>query len=88
MGGCGICRRSALAGTVRSGWSYRPFFVGKVSLAVVATALLNAARGGTLLPAIFHNQLNNPPWPDARPWDGWLFPAVAIAPSGSNAAQC
>ncbi len=66
-----------LSGTVQSGWSFTPFFVGNVALAVIVTPLFNSARGSILLPMLFHWQLINPIWPDAQPWDTWLFVGVA-----------
>ena len=68
-----------LSGTVQSGWSFTPFFIGNVVLAVIVTPLFNASRGSILLPALFHFQLINPLWPDAQPYDTWFFVAVAAA---------
>ena len=42
------------------------------------TPLFNHSRGSLLLPAIFHLQLINPLWPDAQPYDTWLFVVVAV----------
>ena len=66
-----------LAGTVQSGWSFTPFFVGNVALAVLVTPLFNAARGSILLPMLFHWQLINPLWPDAQPYDTYLLVLIA-----------
>ncbi len=68
-----------LSGTLQSGWSFTPFLVGNISLAVIITPLFNASRGSILLPAIFHFQLINPLWPDAQPYDTYFFVLVAIA---------
>ena len=68
-----------LAGTVQSGWSFTPFFIGNVALAVIVTPLFNASRGSLLLPALFHFQLINPLWPDAQPYDTYFFVLVAVA---------
>lgn len=68
-----------LSGTVQSGWSFTPFFIGNVSLAVIVTPLFNSTRGSILLPALFHFQLINPLWPDAQPYDTYFFVVVAIA---------
>lgn len=68
-----------LSGTVHSGWSFTPFFVGNISLAVIVTPLFNKSRGSILLPAVFHFQLINPLWPDAQPYDTYCFILVAIA---------
>lgn len=67
-----------LSGTVQSGWSFTPFFFGNIALAVIVTPLFNASRGSILLPMIFHYQLINPLWPDAQPYDIYIFIAVAV----------
>ncbi|MGC9370198.1 MAG: CPBP family intramembrane glutamic endopeptidase [Paracoccaceae bacterium] len=66
-----------LSGTVQSGWSFTPFFIGNIALAVIVTPLFNAARGSILLPMLFHWQLINPAWPDAQPYDTYVFAGVA-----------
>ena len=66
-----------LSGTPQSAWSLTPFFVGTVALSVIVTPLFNNSRGSILLPALFHLQLINPLWPDAQPYDSWLFVIVA-----------
>ena len=66
-----------LAGAVQSGWSFTPFFIGNVVLAVLVTPLFNSASGSMLLPMLFHWQLINPFWPDAQPYDTWFLAAVA-----------
>jgi len=43
-----------------------------------AEPLFNASRGSILLPALFHFQVNNPLWPDAQPYDTYLFVVVAV----------
>ena len=68
-----------LSGTVQSGWSFTPFFIGNVVLAVLVTPLLNSSRGSLFWPMLFHWQLINPFWPDAQPYDTWILVAVAIA---------
>ena len=67
-----------LSGTVYSGWSFAPFFIGNVSLAVIVTPLFNSTRGSLLLPAAFHYQLINPLWPDGQPYDIYLFVLIAV----------
>lgn len=66
-----------LSGTVQSGWSFTPFFIGNVVLAVLVTPLFNQARGSLLWPMLFHWQLINPFWPDAQPYDTWILLVVA-----------
>jgi len=75
-----------LSGTVQSGWSFTPFFIGNVSLAVIVTPLFNSTRGSILLPAFFHFQLINPLWPDAQPYDTYFFVLVAMAAVWLNRA--
>lgn len=66
-----------LGGTPQSAWSLTPFFAGTVALSVIVTPLFNNSRGSILLPAFFHLQVINPLWPDAQPYDSWLFVVVA-----------
>ncbi len=66
-----------LSGTLQSNWQFLPFVLGATAISVMVTALFNATRGGLLLPMLFHWQLNNPAWPDAQPFDTWLFLAAA-----------
>ena len=66
-----------LSGTQQSAWSFTPFFVGCIALSVIVTALFNVSRGSILLSALFHFQLMNPIWPDAQPYDTYIFVAGA-----------
>lgn len=66
-----------LSGTVYSSWSVMPFFVGTVALSIIMTPLFNCSRGSILIAALFHLQMINPLWPDAQPYDTWLFVVVA-----------
>lgn len=66
-----------IATTPQSAWELTPFLVGTVSLSVIMTPLFNQSRGSMLLPALFHLQLITPLWPDAQPYDTWLFVIVA-----------
>jgi membrane protease YdiL (CAAX protease family) len=66
-----------LSGTPQSGWDFTPFFVGSVAVSLILTPLFNASRGSILLAMLFHFQLNNPMWPDAQPYDMYLFAAFA-----------
>ncbi|NKX45783.1 CPBP family intramembrane glutamic endopeptidase [Roseicyclus persicicus] len=67
-----------LAGVVFAEWSFLPFFLGNIVLAILVTPIFNAARGSLALPMLFHWQLINPFWPDAQPWDTWILIAVAV----------
>lgn len=66
-----------LAGVVFAEWSFLPFFIGNITLAILVTPIFNAARGSLALPMLFHWQLINPFWPDAQPWDTWILVVVA-----------
>lgn len=66
-----------LAGVVFAEWSFLPFFIGNITIAILVTPIFNATRGSLLLPMLFHWQLINPFWPDAQPWDTWLLVGVA-----------
>lgn len=73
-----------LSGTPQSAWSVTPFLVGTVALSLIVTPLFNRSGGSILLPALFHLQLINPLWPDAQPYDTWLFMVVAAVVVGLN----
>jgi len=49
-----------------------------VTLAILITPIFKSARGSLLLPMLSHWQLINPFWPDAQPWDTWIFVGVAV----------
>lgn len=66
-----------LSSTVYAEWSFLPFFFGNVALAVLVTPIFNAARGSLLWSMLFHWQLINPVWPDARPWDTVILMGLA-----------
>jgi len=67
-----------LAGVVYENWSFLPFFIGNVTLAILVTPIFNSARGSLLLPMLFHWQLIIPFWPDAQPWDTRILVVVAV----------
>jgi membrane protease YdiL (CAAX protease family) len=67
-----------MSGTKQSGWALVPFLLGVVAVSVILTAMFNASRGSLLVAVLFHAQLNGPAWPDAQPWDMYLFVVVAV----------
>ena len=67
-----------LSGTPQSAWGFMPFFAGSVACSVVLTPLFNQARGSILLAMLFHFQMNNPLWPDAQPYDMYVYVAAAV----------
>ena len=66
------------SGTPQSAWSFGPFVIGVLALSVILTPMFNAARGSILIAALFHFQMNGPAWPDAQPWENYLFAVVAV----------
>jgi uncharacterized protein len=67
-----------LSGLPQSAWSFFPFFIGSIAIAIIVTPLFNASGGSILLPLLFHWQLINPVFPDAAPHDTIMFVAAAI----------
>jgi hypothetical protein len=67
-----------MSGTPQNAWSFAPFALGVLSLSVIITRLFNAAQGSILMAAMFHFQMNGPAWPDAQPWENYLFALVAV----------
>lgn len=67
-----------LSVSVYSAWSFMPFFVGTVAISVIMTPLYNRSCGSILLPALLHLQLINPLWPDAQPYDNFIFIILAV----------
>jgi membrane protease YdiL (CAAX protease family) len=68
-----------LSGTPQSAWSVGPYVIGVMALAVLITPMFNAARGSLLTAMLFHFQMNGPAWPDAQPWENYLFALAAVA---------
>ena len=67
-----------LSGTPQSGWSFLPYFLALMSVAMIMTAMFNASRGSLLLAILIHFQLNNPIFPDAQPYDAITFIIAAL----------
>ncbi len=67
-----------LSNTVFASWSFLPFLLGNITLAILVTPIFNRARGSLLWPMLFHWQLINPFWPDAQPYDTWILVGVTI----------
>ena len=67
-----------LSGTPQSAWSLGPYVIGVLAIAVILTPMFNAARGSILIAVLFHFQMNNPIWPDAQPWENYLFAIIAL----------
>jgi hypothetical protein len=49
-----------------------------LALGVIVTPMFNAAHGSILIPILFHFQMNLPIWPEAQPWENYLFAGVAV----------
>jgi membrane protease YdiL (CAAX protease family) len=67
-----------LSGSPQSAWPFAPYFVGVIAISIILTPMFNSARGSILIAALYHFQMNGPVWPDAQPWDSFMFAAVAI----------
>jgi membrane protease YdiL (CAAX protease family) len=67
-----------LSGTPQAAWGFFPFLIGTMAISVILTGMFNAARGSILIAALFHFQMNNPLWPDAQPYDTWVFVGAAV----------
>lgn len=67
-----------LSGTPQAAWGFMPFFAGAVACSVILTAFFNNARGSILLAMLFHFQMNNPLWPDAQPYDMYVYVIAAV----------
>lgn len=67
-----------LSGTPQSSWQVVPFLLGATAVSIILTGFFNAARGSILVAVLFHWQLNMPMWPDAQPWDMYLFIVLAM----------
>jgi membrane protease YdiL (CAAX protease family) len=67
-----------MSGTPQSAWSFGPFFLGLIAITVILTPLFNASRGSLLIAILYHLHIMNPIFPDAQPWDSYLF-AIAAA---------
>ena len=67
-----------LSGTPQSAWSFTPFFAGVVAISVILMPMFNASRGSILIAILYHFQMMNPIFPDAQPWDNYLFILIAI----------
>jgi hypothetical protein len=67
-----------LSGTPQSAWSFGPFFLGLIAITVILTPLFNASRGSLLIAILYHLHIMNPIFPDAQPWDSFLFATAAV----------
>jgi membrane protease YdiL (CAAX protease family) len=66
-----------MSGTPQSAWSFGPFFLGLISITVILTPLFNASRGSLSIAILYHLNMMNPIFPDAQPWDNFLFAMAA-----------
>jgi uncharacterized protein len=67
-----------MSGTPQSAWSFGPFFLGLIAITVILTPLFNASRGSLLIAVLYHLHIMNPIFPDAQPWDSFLFAIAAL----------
>ena len=67
-----------LSGMPQTAWAAGPYFLGIIALSVILTPMFNSARGSLLIAVLYHFNMMNPIWPDAQPWDSYIFIIVAI----------
>ena len=67
-----------MEGTAQSAWSFGPFFIGLIAITVIMTPLFNASRGSLFIAILYHLHMMNPIFPNAQPWDNYLFGMAAI----------
>jgi membrane protease YdiL (CAAX protease family) len=67
-----------MSGTPQSAWALLPYMVGVLALSVLLTPMFNASRGSVLIAMLYHFQMNGPAWPDAQPWENYLFAGLAV----------
>lgn len=67
-----------MSGTPQSAWSFVPFFLGVVAISVMLTPFFNASKGSLLISILYHFQMMNPIWPDAQPWDNYIYILIAL----------
>jgi membrane protease YdiL (CAAX protease family) len=67
-----------LSGTPQSSWSLVPFLIGLVAVAVILTPMFNASGGSILIAILYHLQIMNPLFPEAQPWENYVFIVVAV----------
>ncbi len=67
-----------MSGMPQSTWAAGPYFLGIIAISVILTPMFNASRGSLLVAVLYHFQMMNPLWPDAQPYDNFLFVAVAV----------
>jgi membrane protease YdiL (CAAX protease family) len=68
-----------LGGTPQSAWALGPYVLGVLAVGFLLTPIFNAARGSLLVAALYHFQMNGPAWPEAQPWENYLFALLAVA---------
>jgi membrane protease YdiL (CAAX protease family) len=67
-----------LSGSPMSDWSFVPYFGGVIAVYVILTPFFNVARGSLLIAYLYHFQLMNPIFPDAQPYDNFIWMAIAV----------
>ena len=67
-----------MSGTPMSNWSFVPYFGAVIAIYVIMTAFVNASRGSLLVAYLYHFQLMNPIFPDAQPYDNFMWLAIAV----------
>jgi uncharacterized protein len=73
-----------LGGAPHTTWSLLPFLIGVTAVGVVMAVVYNRT-GGSILPAVvIHWQLNIAFWPEAQPWENYLYALLAVVLVAAN----
>jgi membrane protease YdiL (CAAX protease family) len=67
-----------ISGMPQTAWAAGPYFLGIIAISVILTPMFNSSKGSLLVSVLYHFQMMNPLWPDAQPYDNFLFIAVAV----------
>lgn len=67
-----------ISGMPQTAWSAGPYFLGIIAISVILTPMFNSSRGSLLIAVLYHFQMMNPIFPDAQPWDNFLYIALAV----------
>ena len=67
-----------ISGMPQNAWSVGPYFLGIIAISVILTPLFNASKGSLLIAVLYHFNMMNPIFPDAQPYDFFLFVAAAV----------
>jgi membrane protease YdiL (CAAX protease family) len=67
-----------LEGAPQTAWSILPFIIGVTAAGVIMAVAYNKTKGNLLFPVLLHWQLNIAFWPEAQPWENYLYVVLAV----------